>query len=133
VIYIFDTNAITDLMRARPLVVANVRDHQADHVLCLCPPVDFEFQRGLLWKSAYGQRERYLNEIKTQFQWLPLSDTDWLQAGQFWADTQRRGKQLSDVDLLVAALAQRLDAIIMSSDTDFDVLPVKREDWRNPR
>lgn len=132
-IYIFDTNAITDMMRARPAMVANVRDHQHDHVLCLCPPVDFEIQRGLWWKSAQGQHERYLNVIRSQFQWLPLTDADWLQAGRFWADAQSRGKQLSDVDLLVAALAKRLDAVIVSSDADFDFLAVSREDWRSPR
>ena len=64
--------------------------------------------------------------------WLPLTDADWRQAAQFWADTRSTGKQLSDVDLLVAALAKRLDAIIISNDDDFDALPVKRENWRTP-
>jgi predicted nucleic acid-binding protein len=37
---------------------------------------------------------------------------------------------LSDVDVLLAALAHRLDGIIASSDSDYDPLPVKRENWR---
>jgi predicted nucleic acid-binding protein len=40
------------------------------------------------------------------------------------------GNQLADVDLLIAAVATRLGDIIVSSDTDFDALPVKRENWR---
>jgi predicted nucleic acid-binding protein len=41
-----------------------------------------------------------------------------------------KGRQFSDMDLLIAAIAKRLDAILVSSDSDFDALPVTREDWR---
>jgi predicted nucleic acid-binding protein len=64
--------------------------------------------------------------------YIPLDDEDWLQAARLWADTRRQGRQLSDVDVLVAAVAFRRSAIIVSSDTDFDSLPVRREDWRIP-
>ena len=130
-IYLFDTNAVTDLMRVHANVVARVRANR-DHILCLCQPVDYEIQRGLLWKAATGQQHRYQNQIKSQFSWLPLTDDDWRQSAQFWAVTRSVGKQLSDVDLLVAALAKRLDAVIVSSDEDFNALPVKRENWRDP-
>jgi predicted nucleic acid-binding protein len=35
------------------------------------------------------------------------------------------------VDLLIAAVAQRIDAVIVSADADFDHLSVRRENWRN--
>ena len=131
-IYVFDTNAVTDLMRAHPGMVARVRAHQRDDILCLCQPVDYEIQRGLLWKTAAAQQQRYQSQIKSQFEWLPLTDDDWRQAAQFWAEMRGAGKQLSDVDLLVAALAKRLNAVIVSNDDDFDALAVKRESWREP-
>jgi predicted nucleic acid-binding protein len=34
------------------------------------------------------------------------------------------------MDLLTAAMAMRLNAIIVSADDDFDALAVKRENWR---
>jgi predicted nucleic acid-binding protein len=91
---------------------------------------DYEIRRGLLWRAAPVKYQLYLNQIKSQFEWVVLTDTDWRQAAQFWANTRSGGKQLSDVDLLVAALAIRLDAVIVSDDDDFDVLSVKRENWR---
>ena len=45
---------------------------------------------------------------------------DWHQASQYWADARHAGRQLSDVDLLLAAVAARLDAVIVSSDEDFN-------------
>lgn len=37
------------------------------------------------------------------------------------------------MDLLIAAVAIRHDAIVVTADKDFDVLPVKRENWRTPK
>jgi predicted nucleic acid-binding protein len=71
-------------------------------------------------------------DLRPTLEWIALTNNDWSQAARLWADTVKRGRQLSDVDLLIAAIATRLDAIIVSSDTDFDALPVKRENWRTP-
>lgn len=129
-IYIFDTNAITDMMNAHAAVVAQVRAHQQEHILALCQPVDYELQRGLLWRTAIAKQQLYLHQIKPQFQWLPLTDEDWRLAGQFWADARSAGKQFSDVDLLIAALAHRLKANIVTNDDDFASLPALHENWR---
>ncbi len=129
-IYLFDTNAITDLMNAHPNIVSQVRLRQNNHILALCQPVDYEIRRGLLWRVAPVKYQLYLNQIKPQFEWIALTDADWGQASQFWANTRSSGKQLVDVDLLLAALGTRLDAVIVSNDDDFDALSVKRENWR---
>lgn len=79
---------------------------------------------------AASKQQIYLNQIQPQFEWIPLTDADWRQAAQFWAEVRSTGKQLSDVDLLIAALAFRLNAVIVSNDDDFEALPVHRENWR---
>ena len=130
VIYIFDTNAIADLLRAHANMVARVRLAQADNIFGLCQPVDYEVQRGLLWKAASRQHEVYLRQIKPQFAWINLTNADWQRAAELWAATRQKGRQLSDVDLLLAAVAGRLDGVIVSSDNDFDTLNIRRENWR---
>jgi predicted nucleic acid-binding protein len=50
-----------------------------------------------------------------------------VKAAELWSSTRSAGKQLSDVDLLLAALAVRMDAVIVSNDSDFDALPARRE------
>ena len=71
------------------------------------------------------------DKIIPLLEYVMLENIDWLQAAQFWVDADNKGKKLSDIDLLLAALAHSLDAIIVSADRDFDVLPVKHVDWRN--
>jgi tRNA(fMet)-specific endonuclease VapC len=128
-IFIFDTNAISDLIQRNMTVAAHVRMNQ-QQVMCLCTPVHFEIRRGLLYTNAARKMQVYETEIRPLFQWLRLQDEDWEQAAKFWAETRRIGKQLSEVDLLVAALAFRLDGIIISDDSDLNALPIKRENWR---
>lgn len=130
-IYVLDTNSISDLIAGLQQVTFNLnrRIRQGD-TISLCQPIFYEIQRGLLWKPSGKRFAAFHTAIVPRMAWIPLTDDDWKQAAQFWADSKRKGKQLSDMDVLLATLAHRIDAIIVSSDTDFDALPVKREDWR---
>ena len=92
-------------------------------------PACYELARGLLWRKAASKLTLFREKILPQLEYVSLEEADWQQAAQLWATTRQRGRQLSDMDLLVGAIAIRLDAIIISRDVDFDALPVKRENW----
>jgi predicted nucleic acid-binding protein len=130
-IYLLDTNAIADLMRDNETVRGHrdavLRDGE---IIGICQPVYFETLRGLLWVGATRQQQALDEIIVPELEWIPLVDADWRQAAAFWAEARKGGKQLSDVDLLIAAMTLRLDGILVSDDDDFDALPMKRENWR---
>jgi predicted nucleic acid-binding protein len=128
-IYLFDTNAMSDLIEQNPTVIGHVRANQRQ-ILCLCAPVHYEVRRGLLHVRSTRKTQIYETQVRPLFEWARLEDDDWEQAAKFWAEARGKGKQLSDVDLVIAALAARLEATIVSADNDFDTLPVKRENWR---
>lgn len=130
-IYVLDTNVVSDIAAPvpKPAVIANLVQHRQD-TLCLCEVVDCEIRRGYLKTATISKLNTYENKVKQQFQWVTITEDDWKQAAQFWADSANKGRVLSDIDLIVAAVAKRFDGVIVSADTDFDVLPVKREDWR---
>ena len=130
-IYVLDTNVLSDSLRSHVTVRTQIRAHRT-HSLCLCQPVDYEVRRGLLRKDAKTQLHLYETVIKPPFRWIPLVDDDWRQAARLWADAVSQGKQLADIDLLVAAIAIRLNAVIVTADDDFDTLPVQRINWREP-
>jgi tRNA(fMet)-specific endonuclease VapC len=131
--YILDATVISDLFVPIAQVQAHIRAaNAAGSMMILCQPTYYEVLRGLLRVKATRKLRVFQNQIVPLFQWTSLIDADWEQAAQYWADATSRGRQLSDGDLLLAAVSTRLDGIIVSSDTDFDALPVKREDWRIP-
>jgi len=131
-IYLFDTNSLSDLLERRPTVVHQVAVQLAQNQsLAICRPVHYEVLRGLFWRKASSKLRLFNQRVLPVFSWLTLEDADWEQAANFWADARRRGKQLSDTDLLLAALAYRTGATVVSNDADFDALPITRENWRN--
>lgn len=130
--YILDTNVIADRMRAvEPVSTRLKQTVAAGNEIYLCKPVHYEVLRGLHHTRATTKLQIYQKTIVPLLAPLPLTDADWTQAAQFWADARKRGKQLSDVDLLLAALANRLNAVVVSADADFDALPITRENWRD--
>ena len=129
-IYVLDTNVISDLSRNISIVVANHdRKLKQGHSLVLCSPVYYENLRGLLKKNATAQIAG-LNALKAVLDWQVVVEQDWLDAAQLWAITDNKGRRLSDIDLLIAAIAARLNAILVSADADFEALPIKYENWR---
>ena len=130
-IYLLDTNVITDLIEGNQTVRQQLLQHkQQEHTLGLCTPIYYEVQRGLLAANLVRKQEVFAQAVLPRLTLFGLADSDWFQAIQFWADARRRGRQLSDIDVLLATIAHRLQAVIVSSDADFDALPVKRENWR---
>jgi predicted nucleic acid-binding protein len=132
-IYMINTNVISDLAAPVPksTVLANLAKH-VDDTLCLCEAVDYEIRRGYLKAGALSRLGAYEYTVKRQFQWVTLTENDWKLAAQFWAQAANRGRAFSDIDLLLAAVTIRLNAVIVSADADFDALPITREDWRVP-
>ena len=50
--------------------------------------------------------------------------------GQIFAELRNRGRVLSQVDMILAALARQMDLTIVTSDRDFDALPdIRKENW----
>jgi predicted nucleic acid-binding protein len=85
----------------------------------------------MLWIEATAQLENYRQLFVPMLQWQPLIEEDWDKAAALWANTTRRGRKLSDIDLLIAVMLRRLDATLVSSDTDFDIFDIRRENWRD--
>jgi len=131
--YVLDTNVISDALRQNERVRSQLRRSVVEeNTVCLCQPVYYELLRGLLKANAVTKLSVLQDEIRPLVTWIPLTDADWEQAARFWAEATGKGRQFSDVDLLIAAVAARLNGILVSADDDFDALPITREDWRKP-
>lgn len=130
-IYIIDTNVISDRINRHPEVIKHLtRAGEDGHLLGLCYPVKYEVLRGLLKVNATQKLRLFRGTISPLMDNILLTEADWELAAQLWAEMRRQGKQLADTDLLLAALAQRLNGIVVTADDDFDALSIQRENWR---
>jgi tRNA(fMet)-specific endonuclease VapC len=126
--FLLDTNIVTAGINGETSVLTRLQTHRAEEVY-LCQPVYYEIMRGLIWKKA-ATKITAVEQLRVRLGWYSLIDEDWELASRLWADMTGKGRQFSDVDLLIAAIAIRHDAVIVTADDDFDALPVKRENWR---
>lgn len=130
VIYILDTNVISGCFNRLPQVLDRLnRVGEARHVLGLCDPVRYEVLRGLLKVIATQKLLLFHETIMHLMDHLALIDDDWRVAAQLWATMRNQGKQFSDVDTLIAVLAQRLNAVVVTADDNFAALSIQRENW----
>jgi predicted nucleic acid-binding protein len=53
--------------------------------------------------------------------------------GAIYLDLRRRGRILSQVDIMLAALCQQLNLTLLTTDRDFEALPdLRTENWVIP-
>lgn len=130
-ICVLDTNVIADLIvNIEPVVASFERAIINQDRLILPHAVYYEVQRGLKWRQATRKEQIFEEQIIPRLNLTEITLDDWQQAANYWALAVSQGKQLSDVDLMIAALTKRLDAILVTSDKDFDLLPIQRINWR---
>src|SRR5258706_6002402 len=96
---LLDTNAVTAVIKEEPQGRQWAIEQRAQgHRLGICQPVYYEVLRGLLWRDAQKQLQSFTERVLPLLQWITLTDQDWTQAAQYWADSRSRGRQISDAD-----------------------------------
>ncbi len=136
-IYVLDTNIISALVNLSvpdmmtSSLIHRVQAHQQSSLI-ICECVLYEIERGLTHNQSKNKLSRFYTSILPLFQVTPIILVDWKSAGVLWASARAKGRQLSDIDLLVASVALRLSGVVVTDDHDFDILPVTTENWLHP-
>ncbi len=130
-IYVLDTNVISDYIHQVQPVLQQFKQAVRDgHTIYLPWPIHYEVMRGLQKTNATRKQQVFQDKFLPQVDIINPMAEDWQTAAQLWAQMRRKGRQFSDVDLLLAAIATRLDATLISADDDFAVLSLSRLTWR---
>ncbi len=129
--YLLDTNILSAVIRKEAR--ADQRFRQAvddDDVLLLSVVVFYEIRRGLLRRDAKKQMVT-LEHLASQLAWCDVIQEDWEQAAWMWVERAKSGRPIADADVLIAAQAKRLEAILVTdNEKDFDGLGITVENWR---
>ncbi|HEY0510496.1 MAG TPA: hypothetical protein VGH73_01245 [Thermoanaerobaculia bacterium] len=76
---------------------------------------------------------RTYEQLTSSWQRCDLSFGDWRDAAHLWAERHRAGQSISDFDLLLAILALREEAVLVTSNVrHFEGLGIRLEDWSAP-
>jgi tRNA(fMet)-specific endonuclease VapC len=129
--YLFDTNhlsaAIDDEAGIRERIFQLRR---AGHRLGTCVPVLCELETGLQRTRRREHNRRILITLLRQIRIWPLEPPLALVYAEIYHDLRARGRVLSQVDMMLAALSRSMDAILLTDDRDFEALPdLQIENW----
>ena len=133
-VYLLDTNHVglsvdrTSLVNQR-LVQARL----AGVRLGTCFPVLCEIEAGLQQVRRKEKYRRDLDHLLLQLRLWPIDLKTTRVFGDIYTELRGAGRALSQVDIMVAAMARQMGFTILTTDRDFEALPdVRTEDWSKP-
>lgn len=130
--YLLDTNMVSQLVRRHPDVVRSVNAVPMSS-LCISALTEGELRFGLVRRPEAVNLHRLIGEFLRRVEVLPWDGTVAVRYGALRADLERQGRTLGTIDLLIAAHALTVQAVLVSNDRAFrQVEGLALEDWTHP-
>lgn len=130
--YMLDTNIVSHLLRANPVVVARVTSAPMS-ALCMSAITGAELMYGLARRPEAVRLARAVNELMARVEVLPWAPSAMPGYGQVRALLEGKGQPMGASDMLIAGHALDVGAVLVTNDQAFTRVPgLSVEDWSMP-
>ena len=129
--FLLDTNHLGEALRP----VSRVRDrigqlHLAGVRVGACFPVLCELQAGFPFDHRGEKYRRALQRLQGRVRLWPLDGEVARLYGEIFQQMRACGRVMSQVDMMLAALAKRMNLTLATTDRDFEAIPdLRTENW----
>ena len=129
--YLLDCNHFSAALRK----VSRVRERihlarRAGHRVISCYPVLCELEVGIQQTPKPEDNRRRLAQMLRHVRLWPLDAETARLYGAVYLELRRRGRALSQVDMVLAARARQHKLTVLTTDGDFEALPdLRAENW----
>ena len=132
--FLLDTNHVGMAVKPASLVAQRVLEaRRAGARLGTCLPVLCEIEVGLRQVRHKSTYRRELNHLLREIRLWPIDLKTTEIYGDIHMQLRRRGRILSQVDIMIAALAKQMKLTILTTDRDFEGVPeIRTADWSQP-
>jgi len=129
--FLLDTNHVSEAIRPVSRVRERIeQSRRAGLRVGTCVPVLCELEAALQTSVRRAAHRQTLDHLLTRVRIWPIDRPVALIYGELYQDLRTRGKALSQVDIILAALARVMDVTLVSTDRDFEALPdLRRDNW----
>ena len=126
---LLDTNTVSHLLKGHPAVVRHVQATPMA-ALCISAITEGELRFGLAKRPDAKRLHLAVAEFLRRVDVLPWSSEVARTYGTLRADLSRQGKTLAPLDMLIAAHALNVGALLVTNDQAFrQVSGLQVEDW----
>ena len=117
-LYLVDTSVWIFALRRTPVpaIVEILGELLRQDMVAICPLIELELLGGAANPAEFSRLQNRLLGLHR----LEIGHDDWESAARLAFDLRRRGVTVPLTDVLLAALALRVDATLLNVDHDFD-------------
>lgn len=128
--FLLDTNILIAMSKHRPGLADRLEGIPADAIL-LSSVVVAEIEYGIAKSGRRQHNRRVFDSLLSGFRVLPFDVAAARLYGPIRSHLEKRGRQIGPYDLMIAAHAQSLDAVLVTDNIkEFDrVAGLKTENW----
>lgn len=129
--YLLDTNHLGHAVTPSSVIRQRIADLRTRGVkVGTCIPVLCEIEAGIQQVSQPDLYRFNLQRLLRQVRTWPIDRSTSRLYGEMHHDLKRRGRVLSQVDMMLAALAQQMNLTIATTDGDFSAVSnLQTENW----
>lgn len=129
--YLLDCNHLSAAIRKDPAVRDRIHaSRKAGNRFITCVPVLGELEAGIQLSAAPTEYRRRLMQLLRHVRLWSLDQESARFYGSVINELRRLGRVLSQVDIMLAALARQHKLVILTTDRDFEALPdIRCQDW----
>lgn len=129
--YLLDCNHLSAaLHRVSPVRERIHRERRAGHRFVTCHPVLCELEVGIQQTARPDENRRRLAQLLRHVRLWPLDTETTRRYGTVYLELRGLGRVLSQVDMILAALAQQHKLTVLTTDRDFEALTdLRTENW----
>jgi tRNA(fMet)-specific endonuclease VapC len=131
--FLLDTNILIAMSKQRLALADRLQGIPADAIL-LSSVVVAEIEYGIAKSGRRKHNRRVFDSLLSGFRVLPFDAAAARLYGPIRAQLEKRGRLIGPYDLMIAAHAQSLDAVLVTDNTkEFDrIAGLKTENWLTP-
>ena len=129
--YLLDINHLSAVLDDRSALRERLyQSLKSGHRIATCVPVLCELETGIYQTRRRDHNRRVLAVFLRQIRIWPLTPAIAPLYAEAYHDLRARGRVLSQVDMILSALARSMNATILTSDRDFEALrDLHVENW----
>jgi len=129
--YLLDCNHLSaSLRRVSPVRERIHQGRRAGHRFISCYPVLCELEVGIQQTPNPDDNRRRLAQLLRHVRLWPLDTETTRLYGAVYLELRRQGRVLSQVDIMLAAVARQHKLIVLTTDQDFEALSdLAVENW----
>ena len=129
--YLLDSNHMPAALRKVSRVRERIhQERRVGHRFISCYPVLCELEVGIQQTSKPDDNRRRLAQLLRHVRLWPLDTATTRLYGEVYIELRRAGRVLSQVDMVLAALARQHKLTVLTTDRDFEALrDLQVENW----